>query len=142
MKFKRMAAIGVSVPLALCICLWGMIVLHDFTSPQWESDLSSLRSYRDVQATLESGLVIGQSTRDDVLSFLEKQGASHKCYAIDDGIFCWIPTRLPVLREGNPIALKDMRLYNLWTEYSYRLTFRFSNDRLDKIEVSEHGTGL
>ena len=145
MKFKRaftLIMIGISVPLGLCFCLWVLIVIHDFRSPQWESDLSSLRGYKDVQATLESNLVIGQSTRDDVLSFLEQQRALNKCYQTDEGIFCWIPTRLPILRGDNPLDLRDMRFYNLWTKYSYRLTFRFSNHQLDKIEVSEHGTGL
>jgi hypothetical protein len=142
MKFKRMVVIGVSVPLALCICLLGMIVIHDTTSPHWESELSSLRGYEDVQATLESNLMIGQSTRESVLSFLQQQEALDKCYQTNEGIFCWIPTRLPVLSPDNPLVLKDMRLYNLWTEYNYKLIFRFRNNRLSEIEVSEHGAGL
>lgn len=142
MKFKRVAAIGVGVPLALCACLCGMIVIHDSTHPEWESDLSSLSSVREVQATLEKNLVLERSTPDDVLSFLDQHGASHDCYQTNEEISCWIPTFSPVLSGDNPLDLKNMRLYNLWTEYSYRLIFRFRNNRLDEIEVSGSGTGL
>ncbi len=142
MKFKRIAAIGVGVPLALCACLCGMIVIHDSTHPEWESDLSSLSSEQDVQATLESNLAFGQSTPDDVLSILDQHEASHECYQTSEEISCWIPTFRPVLSGDNPLDPKKTRLYNLWTEYSYRLIFRFRNNRLDEIEVYESGTGL
>lgn len=113
------------------ICFYLAAFLHDYYPPK--SDLSALDSEDEVQAALENELVIGQSSMQDVLDYLDKHDVE-KCDISSYGIDCSIPTRSPILGTG--------RGYLLLTEEDYLLSFRFTEGKLALIEARYVSTGL
>lgn len=121
----------IGVAFSPFICFYLAAFLHD-NYPQ-KSNLSALDSEDEVQTALENELVIGQSSMQDVLEYLDKHDVE-KCDISSYGIDCSIPTRSPILGTG--------RGYLLLTEEDYLLSFRFTEGKLALIKVRYVSTGL
>jgi hypothetical protein len=144
-RIPRVVKVTCLLSFLLCCGCPVCVVLFDYVLFYTDTDRNSLSVLKDpasVTAFLEDHLAVGQSSPEDVLSFLTQENVKD-CTTYGDSIVCWILVQRLFFDPKDPSDLWERyRRRGVFTETDYRIIFTFENDKLVRIEVEEHHTAL
>jgi hypothetical protein len=133
----------ISAPfLTVCFCCVILPLFNDYGwklhKPDDWSTFTTLGDEDEIRAKLDKDLTIGQSTPDDVRSYLQSQGVQTNHYWEEQQtVRYWTPFHGRILTGPNPRGY-----YLICSEWNIVLTFHFQEDVLSEIEVAIAGTCL